>query len=460
MRFCLRFNDLSDNALSGEDFNAMGESPGWTGQPETSRWIDRRESLEVPIGASRLQVWMNTAGPHETMGVYALDSLFVTLIDADPETPNERIEMIPNTGSLQNTAFGVPKGWARLGTKLNMARIAPRDGRPPLILMHDDHTTHFGGWLTLPAKSVPIEGIQKVVVEWKEAYSIGWGGAKRISYAKLPVGSYKLLLQPLTVNGLPAGEVTEMSIAVVVPFYQNPWFLRGLALAAALLMTIIVRHMTRRRIQRRLDALEQERAVEHERSRIARDLHDNLSADLTHLALLSDLAQSDVKDPAKSGQHLDQIFNLANHLTRLVDEIVWAVNPSKDSLQGFVPYIINYCQNYLLAAQIPCRLDIPASLPEFPLSSMQRHHLLLVIKEALHNIVKHANATEVWIRISANKRFLDICVEDNGCGVAANHAEGDGTGNMHQRMELVNGSFERNSQPSGGTLIKLTIHPT
>jgi signal transduction histidine kinase len=84
-----------------------------------------------------------------------------------------------------------------------------------------------------------------------------------------------------------------------------------------------------------------------------------------------------------------------------VDEIVWAVNPTKDSIRGFVSHVISHSQSYLLAAQIPCRLDIPSHLPDHPLFSKQRNHLLSRIKEALDNIVKHANATGVWLRIGS-----------------------------------------------------------
>ena len=458
MRFCLRFNDSEGSTISGEEFSVFGESPGWTGRPETSSFIPRRESLEVPVGASRMQIWTNTAGPQQSVGVYAVDSITVTLIHTNRDTPDKRIDMILKSGPQQDNSYGTPAGWARHGTSLGISQIASRDGMPPLILMYDDRPDKHGGWLTLPAKSVPLEGVSKVVIEWSEAYSIGWGGAARISYADLPLGNYQLRLQPLTVNGLPAAEIIEMGIAVVPPFYKNPWLLMALALAGAVLLAITVRHLTRRRVQRRIELLEQERALEKERSRIARDLHDNLSSDITHLAMLSELAKSDAKNPGKVSQHLDQIFNLATNLTRLVDEVVWAVNPSKDSINGFVSHVTSHAQSYLLAAQIPCRLDIPSHLQDHPLTSMQRHHLLSIIKEALHNIVKHANATEVWLRIGSDERMLHVRIEDNGCGISTDSAGGDGLENMRRRMESIGGSFELLNQSSGGTAISITLN--
>ena len=457
MRFAVRFNDTKGNAVSGEEFDAHGESPGWTGTPASSRFIQRRESLEVPAGASRLQAWLSSAGPHQTMGVYALDDLAVTLIPRDESQSPRRFEVIPSEGSLMNQPAGTPAGWARHGTSLGIAQIAPRDGKAPLIIMRDDRPDAFGGWLTTTEKSAPLDGIARVVIEWKEAYSIGWGGSARQSYPYLPAGEYRMRLQPLTVEGRPAGDVTNTRIVVVPPFYETKTFWLVTTACAAFLVAAGVRQLTRQRLQQHLEALERERAIERERSRIARDLHDNLGADLTHLALLSDLAQGDVNDPAKAARHLDQIFDLAQTLTRQVDEMVWAVNPANDSLKGFVPFLCNHAQNYLRAANIACRLDLPATLPGAPLSSTRRHHLFLTVKEALHNLVKHAHATEAWLRIRTDDHRLTIVVEDNGRGIAESATAGDGTANMQQRIASIGGALERTSEPGKGTRISLTL---
>jgi len=457
MRFAVRFNDASDNTISGEEFDAHGESAGWTGNPATSVFTERRESLDVPQGASRLQVWLSSAGPQQTMGVYALDDLTVTLIPRDPTAPHQRIPLIPSEGSLMTTSAGTPVGWARHGTSLGIAQIAPRIGKAPLVIMRDDRADAFGGWLTTGRGALPLSGAAKVVITWREAYSIGWGGSARISYPYLPAGDYQLRLQALTIEGAPESAETVTPIVVVPPFYERRGFWVFIFAAAAIAAGLLARQITRRRMQRRLDALERERAVEHERSRIARDLHDNLGADLTHLALLSDLAQTDADDAAKVRLHFDQIFDLAQSLTRQVDEIVWAVNPSNDSLGKFVPFLSSYAQKYLLAADIPCRLDIPATLPDAPLSSAQRHHLFLTVKEALHNVVKHARATEAWLRIRAEAFQLEIRVEDNGCGIAGTAAEGDGMGNMQQRIAGIGGALARSSGPGGGTCIALSL---
>ncbi len=457
MRFTVRFNDAKDNTISGEEFDAHGESSGWTGDVQTSRFTARRESLEIPAGAERLQIWMSSAGPQQTMGVYAIADLSITLIPRDAQQTSQRVSLVPAEGSLMQTSAGTPAGWARHGTSLSIAQIAPREGRPPMIIMRDDRPDAFGGWLTTSLQHPALSSFSRIVIEWKEAYSIGWGGSSRISYPYLPVGDYRMKLQAHTIEGKAVGAESITRIIVVPPFYETKLFAFVIAALAAAAISLIVRQITRNRMQRRLDALERERAVEHERSRIARDLHDNLGADLTHLALLSDLAQADAGDAVKAKCHFDQIFDLAQNLTRQVDEMVWAVNPANDSLKGFVPFLSNYAQNYLNAAGIPCRLDIPAALPDAALSSAQRHHLFLTVKEALHNIVKHAHATEAWLLIRIHDHRLNIRVEDNGRGIADPSAAGDGTGNMMQRISGIGGTLERTSEVGKGTSISVTV---
>jgi signal transduction histidine kinase len=457
MRFAVRFNDAADNTISGEEFDAFGESPGWTGTPETALFKERLETLDVPPGAARLQVWLSSAGPHQTMGIYALDALVVTFVSADPSVGERSVEMISRAGSLMETGTGTPAGWARHGTSLGIAQIGTRDGKPPLIVMRDDRSDAFGGWLTRGSRVLPLAGVSKIHLKWREAYSIGWGGSARVSYPYLPAGVYRLRLQALNVEGGPQGAESVLQLSVVPPFYQTRRFWIGSAALAATALGLLVRQATRRRMQRRLDVLVGERAVERERSRIARDLHDNLGADLTHLALLSDLAQADAGDAVKAKLHFDQIFDLARSLTRQVDEMVWAVNPANDSLKGFVPFLSNYAQNYLLAAGIPCRLDLPAVLEDAPLSSAQRHHLFLTVKEALHNILKHARATEARLLVRTQGSLLAIRIEDNGRGISGPHSAGDGTGNMQQRLAGIGGTFERTSALGKGTAVCLTL---
>jgi len=141
-------------------------------------------------------------------------------------------------------------------------------------------------------------------------------------------------------------------------------------------------------------------------------------------------------------------------IIKSLDEIVWAVNPRNDSLDRFTAHLCTFAPDFLRAAGISCRLDVPMDLPTALLPANVRHHLYLGFKEALHNVVKHAGATEVWLRLKLDPKQLTLVIEDNGRGFqpGAKAAAGeDGLVNLAQRMSEIGGSFEQQSEPGRGT---------
>ncbi len=225
-----------------------------------------------------------------------------------------------------------------------------------------------------------------------------------------------------------------------------------------------VRYATYRKLQSQLEILSRQRALERERTRIARDLHDDLGASLTQIALLSELAKADIHQPELAKTHLDQIFTTVSGLTRELNEIVWAVNPANDSLEHFTNHICKFAQDYLSLAGIRCRLDFPESVPAYPMPSPERHSLFLATKEALHNIVKHAEAGQVWIRIKIEQGMRLLLVEDDGKGwdteiltAASQTVVGHGLTNMQKRMEQLGGRFAQQSKPGNGTIVRLEL---
>jgi signal transduction histidine kinase len=291
-----------------------------------------------------------------------------------------------------------------------------------------------------------LEGLDE---RWIEA------GLERVaSYSMLPAGSYRFNVTACNNSGIWNQQVASLSFHVLPFFWQTWWF--RLALLAGLVVSLvaIVRYVSFRRLRRRLQILEQETAVQKDRARIAKDLHDDLGANLSQIAMLSELAQTDYEKPAQARGHIDQIFRTARTVTRSLDEIVWAVNPRNDSLDRFAAHLCTFAPEYLRAAGISCRLDVPLELPSTPLPSNVRHHLYLAFKEALHNVVKHAGATEVWLRLTLGEREVALVIEDNGRGFQSGNetsAGEDGLANLRQRMTEIGGRFEQRSQPGQGT---------
>ena len=209
--------------------------------------------------------------------------------------------------------------------------------------------------------------------------------------------------------------------------------------------TEIIRHRAHR-----------EAALE-ERTRIARDLHDELGSSLTRIALLS--ARPEPETTAELPGNLRKIAATAGEMAQSLDEIVWAVNPQHDTLEGLIEYLSQYADDFLEDTSIHSRLKVPADLPRRTVPAEIRHELFLAYKEALNNAVKHASASEIQIDMTVEPAQFQIRIADNGKGFepAAVNASGSGLKNMRQRLAGIGGQFELSTKVGEGTAIRLTL---
>jgi signal transduction histidine kinase len=296
--------------------------------------------------------------------------------------------------------------------------------------------------------------------DWVDA-----GTQRQAVFQRLQPGRYLFELRACNSDGVWSPDTASVSF-VVTPFYWQTWWFRSAALLAFTLSVVaIVRYVSFRRLRRQLVVLEQQAALQRERTRIAKDIHDDLGANLTQIAFLGELAHQDRGEPDKAAARVGKISATARDAIKSLDEIVWAVNPRNDTLAHLMDYAGQFALDYLRLAGIRCRLDFPEQCPPRELSTDLRHNLFLVIKEALHNIVKHARASEGRLRIQFSGDTLDIVIEDNGCGFdsaaarngVADDPLADGLRNMRQRMTDIGGGFEFESGAGLGTKIHLRL---
>lgn len=289
--------------------------------------------------------------------------------------------------------------------------------------------------------------------EWIEA-----GARRSVIYSRLPAGKYFFEMTARNSDGDWNPRVASLSF-VVTPFYWQTWWFRLGGLAAFTLSAVItVRYVLFRRLRQKLHRLEQQAALQKERARIAKDIHDDLGANLAQIAYLGELAQLDRHEPDKSAEHIGKMSTTARKSIKSLDEIVWAVNPRNDTLAHLLDYVGQFALDYLRLAGLRVRLDFPEQVPARDLSTDLRHNIFLAVKEALHNIVKHAGATEVWLRAAYTDQALEISVEDNGRGFARapDNALADGLRNMRERLADIRGECHILNPAAGGT--KVILH--
>ena len=299
----------------------------------------------------------------------------------------------------------------------------------------------------------------------------GWNdaGTKReVVYTFIPPGRYRFEVTACNSDGVWNHLGASLPFIVEPFFWQTWWFRIGSALFAAALLSSGALLIARWRLRRKVERLERQRAIERERARIARDIHDNLGANLTRISLLSQFALGELHNPEEAAQQLDRIYETTREMTRAMDEIVWAVNPEHDTLDSLVNYLGKYARDYLGSLGIRCRLDLPVQLPQWLITAEVRHHLFLALKEALHNVVKHASASEVTVSLTTTRNSFSLVARDNGCGFVAGEwmkkpstetgrTLRNGLINMRQRLEKIGGRCEIQSASGSGTEIKFVV---
>ena len=173
--------------------------------------------------------------------------------------------------------------------------------------------------------------------------------------------------------------------------------------------------------------------------------------------MLSDPLRGAGEEAGVTVGNLNQIHTTARELTRSMDEIVWAINPQHDTLDGLMTYLESFAQDFLGTARVRCRLDVPLQLPVLALTAEERHNLFLAVKEALHNVVKHSGASEVQIVAGLTPTEFMLTLEDNGCGFllaeASRKGSGNGLANMRRRLRKIGGQCEIEPLPGKGTKV-------
>ncbi len=273
----------------------------------------------------------------------------------------------------------------------------------------------------------------------------------------LSPGEYQFQVTACNEDGVWSPSAAILRVTVLPPFWRTWWFL---GITGAVLLAFVagsVHYVSTQRLQRQLESLRQKEAIERERARIARDIHDQVGANLTQVSLLGELVETDKHEPSEVEAHGRQISQTALETTRALDEIVWTVNPSNDTLDSLITYICKYAQDYLAVTNLRYRLEVPEQLPDIPILPELRHNVFLAAKEAVNNVVKHAKATAIWLRLRTEPRRFVIEIEDNGRGLAPADAKKgrNGLRNMRKRMEDIGGQFETGPGAQGGTKVTL-----
>jgi ligand-binding sensor domain-containing protein/signal transduction histidine kinase len=259
-----------------------------------------------------------------------------------------------------------------------------------------------------------------------------------VEFSSLSPGEYKFEVKP-NIN-TSKNEITSLKMVILPMWWQTFIFKFILVLISLLILTYYVRIKLKTKYELRLEEFKRKSMIEEERNRIANDMHDDIGADLTQISIWTNILRT---NNFQSNGIIEKISSLSKDVLLKMDQIIWALNSIHNHSRELISYINSYSSEYLEGVKIDFEFIIDENLPDLSMSMYERRNIFLVIKELLHNTVKHSQARNVKIHIFMKHNFMVVDYTDDGCGFDANN-KGNGLGllTMKKRMMEINSSIQ------------------
>lgn len=393
--------------------------------------------------------------------------------------------LTPQTGQVENftSADGLPAGYVESSyrdrknnlwfvTDNGLARFVPepvRNRNPPVILITGlqvegvsqsvsilGETSIANLELNSAQRQVSIEFLglgatlgEKLKYEYRLVTS-AWipTDERTLNFANLAPGAYRFEVRAITADRVVSSSPAALTFRIAAPIWQRAWFVALVILMAGLAAYALYRY----RVARLLE-------VVNMRTRIATDLHDDIGADLTKIALLSEVARQQLGDAAEQPDSpLPSIARISREAVSSMSDIVWAINPRRDSLRDLVSRMRQHAEEVFTLRGIGLSFNAPENGEHLRLGVDVRRDLFLIFKEAVNNAIRHSNCARVKIDFRAEGANMFLRVSDDGVGFDpfANN-EGHGLMSMRRRAAESGGRLEVESSIGSGTTISFNL---
>ena len=481
---------IADNQITGWDLPSGTPDTAILGivtTDDADLWLGTDSSI-YSVAQSDLTAWLAGQAPFRQHLIFRADS-------ASSTTPTQGWPRALNSpdGTLW---FAMDNGMVAINLNDSASSSSPppvliedifANGRPlPHALLKTSSITAKG--TTIPVKlssdlrsldihftALDLSAPEKIKFRHRlEGSDQDWvvdnGLTRDVHYPRLPYGNYTFRVQAGDADQTWFDNTASFQFLVPTPLWRAPWLLALNAIAGLVLAGGIARVVSARRFRHRLAVIATQQAMERERMRIARDMHDEIGSKLTKISFMTERAKRELQGQDTVARKLDSIAGTSRDLLQTLDEIVWAVNPHNDTLEHLAAYLGQYATEYLQNTAVECELHIPRGLPHHPLSAEARHNLFLAFEESLNNALKHGRATRVQVNMRLETSRFDITIQDNGRGFdsvavvfppnesdAAAGKGRNGLRNMRQRLDLLGGHCTIQSRPGHDTTVILSV---
>lgn len=315
----------------------------------------------------------------------------------------------------------------------------------------DLHFSHHQNTFTVTFSSLQLARSNAVNYQYslKGSGDEAWiqtGSLGKVIFTALPPGNYHLLVKATNAQGQWGEAEQIIAFTIAAPYWQQWWFYVLCVLVAAVIIYMVIKYREK-----------QFMALQRMRNKIANDLHDDVGSALSTINVYSEVAKMKAgKEPAELNTILDKISGISIEMQENMSHIVWSLQPRNDSFEHIILYMKQFANENLEAKNIRTEFSADDKLAELKLTAGDRQNLFLFFKEAIHNIVKYANCTQVTIRMLRNRHKITLSIEDNGAGFDLNEqTNGNGIHSMKERADLLRGNFNIESSPHKGTSVQL-----
>ncbi len=280
---------------------------------------------------------------------------------------------------------------------------------------------------------------------------------EKVLLAGLPNNKYHLEWHAVNANGMKS-PVDGIEIIIYPRFTQTLTFFLLVILAIAGIVFTTARFYYGQKIKRQSRIIEKQQTIQNERNRIADELHDDLGSGLSLIRVLSQTIDGKFDDP-KLNKRTGQISEISDKLLRNMKDILWAMETKNNSLNNLIDHVAKYTKSYLTMNKLDHICEGKKLEKDIELQGAKRRNIFLIIKESLHNIVKHANAKTVRISLKIEANLLIISIQDDGIGIQKDkmRTAGKGLKSIKKRAADVNGELTIHSEEGTGTTITAKI---
>jgi len=282
--------------------------------------------------------------------------------------------------------------------------------------------------------------------------------ATELNFPNISPGKYKFYIRAKKLNSL-WSETASFQFMVSPPFYQTYWFIALVTACFFGVLSIIAIYSYRRKMLIQVHHLEKRNVLNLERNRIASDMHDDLGSDLTKINMMTELIKIQTQANDEDQKTIGKISDIVSQSISKLDDIIWALNPSNDSLANLSGFVTNYCLNFFDGSSTKVDVKFDLQNQDIILNARQRRNMYLVIKEISNNSLKYAKASTFFLHLSSDEKNITIRIGDNGIGINENAKRefSNGLKNIEKRIRELNGMVNMTSESGSGTVYQIVI---